>query len=274
MNPNIELGGHIAETILGVIRRCSWKGEDKYIIKISDDRLADHESAEQEQIILKDLVGCSNIVKMKACGKYCELFWTVLEFAKCGDLFTYINDGFSNGLSQAQASHFFADIVSGVAVLHSRGYAHNDLSLENILVMSKFNTVIGVLSDFGMASHLDRPHSGEPGKSSYASPERLRIGNDTDPIKHDIWAIGIILHILITNHALIGIARFTDVHFSYLCEFGLPRLIAKHGLVHCVSKDALRVMKRCLRINPDDRWTMEKLRRSQYVLSGRRVFYV
>lgn len=52
-------------------------------------------------------------------------FFIVIEYCSGGELFDHIVE--RNRLSESESRMFFRQIVSGVAYLHSLGYAHRDL---------------------------------------------------------------------------------------------------------------------------------------------------
>jgi 5'-AMP-activated protein kinase catalytic alpha subunit len=69
---------------------------------------------------------------------------------------------------------------------------HRDLKPENILLDYKYNVKI---IDFGLSNVYSRGEqlSTACGSPSYAAPEMLS-GNPYDPVKIDIWNLGIILY--------------------------------------------------------------------------------
>jgi maternal embryonic leucine zipper kinase len=52
-------------------------------------------------------------------------FFIVIEYCSGGELFDHIVE--RNRLTESESRMFFRQIVSGVAYLHSLGYAHRDL---------------------------------------------------------------------------------------------------------------------------------------------------
>ena len=108
-----------------------------------------HENAWTELEILKTLRksgGHKNIVEFKDVHYDHKNMYIVMEHCAQGDLFNYTSN---NVLSLAKAFAMFEQIVDGVAFLHSCGFAHLDLSLENILLD---RNGVCKLSDFGLAA--------------------------------------------------------------------------------------------------------------------------
>jgi len=121
---------------------------------------------------------------------------------------------------------FGAQIAEALAVAHARGIAHRDLKPANIML-----TKAGVkVLDFGLAKSAVDPGltaAGERiGTPAYMAPERLE-GKESDA-RADIYALGLILEEMATGR------RSRD-------PAGLPPALE-------------RVVKRCVEIDPDDRW--------------------
>ena len=82
-----------------------------------------------------------NLVEVMKSGKYIGI---VLEYASGGELFDYILQ--HKYLKENVAKKLFAQLVSGVDYMHSKGLIHRDLKLENLLLDKHKNVII---SDFG-----------------------------------------------------------------------------------------------------------------------------
>jgi len=98
--------------------------------------------------------------------------------------------------SEKDAALVTKQVLSAVAYCHGKKVAHRDLKPENILLVSKQNTEIVKLIDFG-TSQVFAP--GEEmtqgyGTAYYVAPEVLS-GHYTE--KCDIWSLGVILYILL-----------------------------------------------------------------------------
>lgn len=89
-------------------------------------------------------------------------------------LYDYINSG--GGLPPPISRYFFKELLKGIDSLHSAGWAHRDLKLENIGLDQLYNPKI---IDLGLAQNLNRPNGtglmedfcGTPG--CYMAPEML-----------------------------------------------------------------------------------------------------
>lgn len=143
---------------------------------------------------------------------------TVMEHCPKGDLLDYVKKKHLL-LPRSQSLDVFKQIVSGVHFMHLNGYAHRDLSLENVLLTE---TNECKLIDFRSAISSDAFTNARVGKRGYMAPEVYRQFN-YDPLAADLWSLGIIFHIL-----LLGSPPFEKPkgrRFDFLTTCGLRAFI-------------------------------------------------
>eukprot|EP00475_Leptophrys_vorax_P045096 TRINITY_DN9273_c0_g1_i1.p1 TRINITY_DN9273_c0_g1~~TRINITY_DN9273_c0_g1_i1.p1 ORF type:complete len:327 (+),score=63.02 TRINITY_DN9273_c0_g1_i1:72-1052(+) len=132
----------------------------------------------------------------------------VMEYLPLGDLFNYLCR--KHRISELHGKKLFFQIVKAVRKLHIAGYAHLDLSLENIMLGNKGNVK---LCDLAVASeiHTSSSRKGQlivspklvssslpfrPGKEMYRAPELNVEGispEDVNGIAADTYSLGVIL---------------------------------------------------------------------------------
>ena len=102
-------------------------------------------------------------------------------------------------LNKKQRVKIFTQVCKAIRDMHRKGIAHLDIKPENILVSIDFSSI--KICDFGCSRLL--PPSGlvksESGTIMYSSPEYAR-GEICDGKKADIWSLGILYHILLTDY--------------------------------------------------------------------------
>ena len=119
-----------------------------------------------------------------------------------------------------------SQIAEALGVAHAKGIVHRDLKPANIMLSKSGVKVL----DFGLAKSTLDPSLTEAGDvmgtPAYLAPERLE-GREAD-VRSDIYALGLILAEMATGKR------------SQILE-GLPQELD-------------RVVRRCLEVDPDDRW--------------------
>ncbi|GMF44073.1 unnamed protein product [Phytophthora lilii] len=107
-------------------------------------------------------------------------------------------------MDERRSIHIMTQVFAGVNYLHQQiGIAHRDLSLENVLMHNGECKV----SDFGLSVAAKARCKERVGKEYYMAPEVVA-GKTYDPVKADIWSLGIMWFILLTGSPLVAIASF------------------------------------------------------------------
>ncbi|KAI8916074.1 kinase-like domain-containing protein [Gorgonomyces haynaldii] len=127
----------------------------------------------------------------------------VLEYFEGAELYDIIMDQFVTvgdavlGIHEENAKIIILGILKALYYLHKKGIAHCDLKLENILCQPDFHIKI---IDFGLAHKVEPNESASTPKGSepYLSPETI-MRTQTDALKSDIWALGVIAFAILTS---------------------------------------------------------------------------
>jgi predicted ATPase len=129
-----------------------------------------------------------------------------------------------------------------IAAAHALGIVHRDLKPANLFVTTRLDGSSWVkVLDFGVVKHVDAPTTGAViGSEPYMSPEQ-RSDPDRVDARADVWALGVILHRLMT-------ATFPpkDVHPSVIVE----RLHRRHPEV---PRGLAEAIGRCLELDRNAR---------------------
>lgn len=92
-------------------------------------------------------------------------------------------------------------VLNALTYMHARGFTHNDVKPENILVPAR-HPELAVLADFGLMTPADKPMKGRRGTQSYFSPELIQwhaARGGATPIDRcacDVWALGITVGVM------------------------------------------------------------------------------
>lgn len=124
-----------------------------------------------------------------------------LERAQC-DLFDFAH---ARKINEHSALIIAQQLLEAVQHVHAKGFWHADLKMENVLVFQKDTHTNGAhtykLADFELAR---KKNAFAIGTMAYLSPEiRVYCGSaiddDCDMRPSDMWAMGVMLHVLLTR---------------------------------------------------------------------------
>lgn len=157
-----------------------------------------------------------NIISIEKAFLSSDRLYLFTELAAAGDLYTYF-DSCDNRLGDGHARLITRQIALALEYLHSKGIAHRDIKMENILIT---NTDVGsrvILTDFGLANHTEKS-TGRlfscVGTEGYVAPEI--VGSDSTLSRGyttaaDMWSFGILTWSLLTGESAIPRGRLSQL---------------------------------------------------------------
>ena len=171
------------------------------------------------------------------------------------------------GLSLPQRVRLVSRAAAAINHGHRRGVVHRDLKPGNILVDADGHPK---LIDFGVArcTAVDMPHgraetrAGDVvGTLRYMSPEQLAAAPDAIDGRSDVYALGLILHELLTGQlpydlhgsSPLEAARIIDAHEG-LALRPLTRALIDAGTATGEASGLASIITRCLEREPGDRY--------------------
>ncbi|CAA0816062.1 mitogen-activated protein kinase kinase kinase 18 [Striga hermonthica] len=193
-----------------------------------------------------------NIIGYVGCHVSIEnrrpVFNLVMEYAPGGALADAVRRG---PLDEPTIGRYTRGIVNGLEYLHSRGIVHCDIKGSNVL-LSRDEPKI---ADFGCAKLAHDDVAAIGGTPLYMSPEAARGERQSFPA--DIWALGCTIVEMATgrppwpnNASTLGRIAFSG-ETPEVPEF--------------LSDLARDFLGRCLRVDPDERWTAGQLAEHPFV---------
>jgi HD superfamily phosphohydrolase len=103
-------------------------------------------------------------------------------------------------VSQLQALLIAEKLLEALAYVHENGVVHRDVKHDNVLLSASGNDL--TLIDFGVCKGDGAPAEGQTfwhaGASRFSPPEKVRHPAAAEP-KHDVFAVGVICYLLLTN---------------------------------------------------------------------------
>jgi serine/threonine-protein kinase len=157
----------------------------------------------------------------------------------------------------AETADYMLQALAALAQAHAAGIVHRDLKPGNLfLAVREDKTNILKVLDFGISKQNgDRAHwkdlTGQAvlGTPVYMSPDQMRSSKSVDP-RADLWSLGVVMYELLTNEVPFDGEGPGEVFAAVLEKDPVsPRTHRPE-----VPSEWERIITRCLRRNPDERW--------------------
>ena len=239
------------------------KTKEKVAIKILDKskimNQKDYMKIVREINMLKSL-NHPNVIKIHKACQNSNYIYIIMELCENGELFYYIIRKVY--LSEEEAAFFYYQLINGLEHIHQNNIIHRDLKPENLLL--SLNNTLKII-DFGLSNYFRNNLLTTPcGSACYASPEMIS-GQKYNGFMSDIWSTGIILYTMVC-----GQLPFDDKSDEIIFKKILACKIVFHKYVGELSKD---LIKKILVTNPTKRITLAQIKKHEFYLKGKEVFY-
>ncbi|CAK90527.1 unnamed protein product (macronuclear) [Paramecium tetraurelia] len=221
-------------------------------LKVIDKKLLLTDYANQliaSEIEIMKKINDSHVVKLLDVLQSANNTYIITEFCNQGDLREFIKN--RKVIPEDEALKILNDLLLGIKALLKIGIIHRDIKPANILMHdNQFK-----ITDFGFAkqidANLDTIMNSLVGTPLYMSPQILKRTKYSS--KCDVWSLGLILY-----EMLYGV---TPWHSQNLVEL-MNKLDSKplSFPVHPqVSENTKKLIKGCLQISEERRWSWEDL---------------
>lgn len=211
--------------------------------------------------------GLDNILQMEESFGSDDHHFVVSELAPGGDLMDALRMN-SRGYDEEQAKLLVLDIAKGLASLHTRGLAMQDVSLDNMLLFPREDGRWQVrLCDPGQAvPFVTDPVTGQEKPVQFAGlvaddfrPPELYDGQEYLATKVDSWCLGWNTFYILTARQLFRSSDpdIQDADWALVAGGGLPELLRRksHGASH-LSSEAKEFVAQLMTIDPSKRMSM------------------
>lgn len=171
-------------------------GPEQYAMKVVDKKKLDERAlaaAAAEQGIMSAIKKIDHpyILNLHWAFEHRDKLHLVLDFC-VNDLYTVL--GAAKRFSHAKAQLYAAELASALNELHSMGFIHCDLKLENILVDEEQHTM---LADFGFTKRVleigDEDDDIPQGHTLCYTPPEVLKGDRVEPTT-DWWGLGCLIY--------------------------------------------------------------------------------
>ncbi|KAL3086361.1 hypothetical protein niasHT_033479 [Heterodera trifolii] len=202
-----------------------------FAIKITDleavsDRFK-HKFVPRELKVWRELSHPNHVRLYKDFMKNDFLF-EIIDLAVGGDMLNYLRN--HGPVKEAVCSGWMLQLVDALSYLHQKRIVHRDLKLENILI---FDGDVIKITDYGFCKQCcdDELSSTFCGTKSYKAPEILQ-STDYDPFKADVWSLGIVGYVMLTNRMPfrgdVSTARLVEAQRSRRYRFPSQMSVTEH----------------------------------------------
>ncbi|XP_024019590.1 mitogen-activated protein kinase kinase kinase 17 [Morus notabilis] len=220
-------------------------------------------SLKNEKRVLDTIGLCPQIIRCfgeeQSVEKGEEFHNLLMEYASGGSLADRVKSQ-GGRLSELEIRRHTKSILKGLSFIHSKGFVHCDIKLQNILV---FHDGAAKIADFGLAKETatKRNKCEIRGTPLYMSPESVNDNVYESPC--DVWALGCAMAEMATGKPVWDHKAGASV-WPLLIRIGgeeeppIPSEFSEEG------KDFLR---KCFVKDPAKRWTAEMLLNHAFVVS-------
>ncbi|OHS95384.1 CAMK family protein kinase [Tritrichomonas foetus] len=274
-----RIGNYTFEEIIGsgsygiVVRGYDHKRQRKVACKVISRQLLSSSlvlmNLEQELRIIPTLKH-ENVIEVYEILYERDIIIVVMELCENGDLLSFISK--EGLLNITHIKRIFYQIVRGIEYIHSKGVAHRDIKLENILLDGDLNAKI---ADFGCCRTDQNIGPSIPcGTLLYMSSESLEY-DFVDDKKCDIWALGVMLYFFVTNKFPFAPLKnnISEVQNSEGLQEEVKQLIKKGEFTqpYPVSAMILDVINSCLKVAPEERPTASEILNMEWFTSENKI---
>ncbi|KAJ1430438.1 kinase-like domain-containing protein, partial [Ochromonadaceae sp. CCMP2298] len=186
--------GGCGVVVLGKVRAAS----QEVAIKIVDKKNVDVGRLDREIKLLKDM-DHSSVIRIFSVYDSSSLTYLVMEICDGGHLGNLISLEATKYVPEAKAKLLASQLVAAVAYIHSKGIAHRDIKLQNVLVERHAHDYVNLkLIDFGYAARFEGalPMRTKCGTPYTTAPEVIREEYDE---RCDVWSLGVVLFIMLSG---------------------------------------------------------------------------
>jgi tRNA A-37 threonylcarbamoyl transferase component Bud32 len=225
----------------------------------------DLEMLYREIDICKFLIRCEythpNIIKVHDVIEDNKYIYIVLEYLFGGSLNEYLK---SHAIDDREMKKMLEKISSGLNYLSNCGIVHRDLKPDNIVIEMNNRKITSLkIIDFGLSKiiGIKQKSTASCGSLLYMAPELLLKQPYSKNI--DVWSLGIIMY-----YSLLGCFPFDIENGLRMNKYGNSNDFIKERIINgdltfpdnsCIHPLLMKLIRRCLERNPDERIDMQEV---------------
>ncbi|KAF1332622.1 Camk protein kinase, partial [Globisporangium splendens] len=197
--------------------------------------------------------GHENVLRLRDEIEFDGYLYMIFDYCDRGELYELVSAASDGKLDLTTTRKYTNQIAKGVQFVHRSGYAHRDLSLENVLVTKDD---VCQVCDFGLAALACKQTKETVGKMFYMAPE-VFAGVKYDPKKADVWSLGVMLFIMLIGAPPVESASNNDARFRLIASKGVRKLIERWGLTNELPPAAIDLIEGMLNVDAAKRFSID-----------------
>jgi eukaryotic-like serine/threonine-protein kinase len=210
------------------------------------------------EALLLSQIGHPNIVRVFDANisksKKGDFGYFTMEYVAGGSLDKFWQSYGNRIIPIEDTVQIIKQICLGLSVAHSEDppVVHRDIKPQNILIGYDANGIRARVSDFGLAKHVNPLTllASAKGTKIFKSPEVFK-NSKSDSCSGDVWAIGCILYLLLTDR--LPFAEIAETEFFEYANFKTP-ITPPSRLNLSVNTLLEKITLKALEINPLKRY--------------------
>ncbi|ODV97003.1 hypothetical protein PACTADRAFT_48782 [Pachysolen tannophilus NRRL Y-2460] len=231
-------------------------GDKKYAIKTYHEKEKFETKDEYKQRVLKEYNSLQKLHHINIVQVFTiEISSNGLQIQQVMEYFPFKLKQFiklNNNLTELYC--FFKQLCNGIKYLHEQEISHRDLKLDNLMVNNK-----GILKiiDFDAMTQNNFQSFGIVGSKKYLAPE-VYSKLSYNPIKIDIWSIGIILYYMINRKYPWDIANLNDQNYNNFYNKLITIYEFQNTNNEKMTKDLIKFISKLLDVDPETRISIKE----------------
>ncbi|KAF5736155.1 mitogen-activated protein kinase kinase kinase YODA-like [Tripterygium wilfordii] len=260
-----EAIGHGSFATVHLAKSSSSSYQYPSVMAVKSCDVVDSDSLKNEKEVLGVLRNCPQIIRCYGDDYSTEngerLYNLFLEYANRGSLANQLKKA-GGCLPESDVRHYTRSILQGLQHIHSSGFAHCDIKLQNLLL---FDNGAVKIADFGLAKKSGEKQSRGQirGTPLYLSPESVNENEYESPA--DVWALGCAVVEMVTGKNAWNCGPEANV-FKLLIRIGtgdeLPVIPDE------LSEEGKDFLGKCFVKDHRERWTAEMLLNHPFVAAS------
>ncbi|CAF0931922.1 unnamed protein product [Brachionus calyciflorus] len=217
---------------------------------------------------------CSHIVEIKYLCSTKKHYYLILEYMHGGSLVDLITSTTRKKFTEREIAKMMYQISQAVGHLHSKGIAHRDIKLENILcTYNEHNELILKLGDFGFAKEEKMGLISTKYTAPYVAPEVLNKNNYG--IGCDVWSLGVVMFVLCCGY--LPFCSSISSKKTELSQGMIDRIMngqfdrKRSKEWNKLSQEAKELILGMIQVDPDKRITINQVINSKWIQNYSRV---